>query len=309
MRRNQSGTILDSMGTASGERFIEEVQNRLDATHMFKGWYVRLGHSAQQQNAIDCGIFCVANAAYILSGRSVPSKINALFRRLACRTAIGLQDTTHPKNLAQSKFFANLQGRGERKQVLAAVRQSADNEGTQVLQNLCKTNQGHCHLKQWLALVDRLVERMERYEAELPQDEASTPRADSASRSGIWAAVEDIVTSEEHSGGGGGRGKPPGLCSGDGQIQTTEGHVGCHACRTAVPLRKRHLPSTNAPSSARRSSSQKASRTENFNKTIAPKAPDTLTQWQAPPRGGRDAHGPRKRGESPNTGQVDGSLP
>lgn len=203
MRRNQSVTILDSMGTASGGRFIEEVQNRLDATHIFNGWYVCLGHSAQQQNAIDRGIFCVANAASILSGRSVPSKINALFRRLACRTAIGLQDTTHPKNLAQSKFFANLQGRGECKQVLAAVRQSADNEGTQVLQNVCKANQGHCHWKQWLALVDRLVERMERYEAELPQDEASTPRADSASRSGIWAAVEDIVTSEEHSGGGG----------------------------------------------------------------------------------------------------------
>lgn len=57
IRQNQSATILgDSLGTAPTSRFIEEVQNRLNATTRFKGWHVSAGHSAQQENFIDCGI-------------------------------------------------------------------------------------------------------------------------------------------------------------------------------------------------------------------------------------------------------------
>lgn len=74
------------------------------------------------------------------------------------------------------------------------------NEGTQVLRDLCKANQSSLHSKQWLSLVDRLAERMKQYEDQHLQDQAPTPRSDSAPRSGIWAAVEDIKKYEDHSG-------------------------------------------------------------------------------------------------------------
>jgi Ulp1 family protease len=89
IRNDKTAMILDSLGVASGIRFIGEVQNQLDATRRFKGWHVQLGLSARQENSSDCGIFCIANAAYITSGRNAPPKINAMFWRVACRTAIG----------------------------------------------------------------------------------------------------------------------------------------------------------------------------------------------------------------------------
>lgn len=203
IRQNQPATILgDSLGTAPTSRFIEEVQNRLNATTRFKGWHVSAGHSAQQENYTDCGIFCIAKAAYISTERGPPPKINALFWRVACRTAIGLHDTAYPEHLAHSKVFANLQGCPERGNVQAAVSQIADDDGSQVLQDICKANQGSSRSKQWFALVDGLVERMKQYEAQTTQggDGALTARTDSASGSGIWTVVQDIKKFEEYAG-------------------------------------------------------------------------------------------------------------
>lgn len=154
-----------------------------------------------------CGISCVANirrqhtAPIFRRGEACPPRSTHCSGELRVAPPSGSQTRRTPRACpSPSSSQTHLQGHGERKQVLAAVGHISDNECTQVLRDLCKANQSSLHSKQWLSLVDRLAERMKQYEDQHLQDQAPTPRPDSAPRSGIWAAVEDIKKYEDHSG-------------------------------------------------------------------------------------------------------------
>ncbi|KAK0751223.1 hypothetical protein B0T18DRAFT_65618 [Schizothecium vesticola] len=75
LRPDRTATVYDSLG--NGECYLGDIQERLPA--QFQEWRMEVGASPLQTNRSDCGIYCIVIAAFLASGRDVPSSINASF--------------------------------------------------------------------------------------------------------------------------------------------------------------------------------------------------------------------------------------
>jgi hypothetical protein len=106
IRPNCTATILDSMGT--GEMYAGIVAQQFAKYEAWKYWEVIVGQSAPQGNTSDCGVSCIADAAYIIARQPLPTAVNVNFWRIACWSAMGLADTGD--DFAESKHFGDFHG-------------------------------------------------------------------------------------------------------------------------------------------------------------------------------------------------------
>lgn len=133
IRPDYTATILDSMG--NGGKFIDIVRQQLDKYEAWRQWRIVVGESALQNNMNDCGVYCIANAAFTIANRPLPSTINVDFWRVACWSAMGMADAD--TDLAQSPFFDYLRGPFTSvHHVLEALRRVQDDDGLAVLRTL-----------------------------------------------------------------------------------------------------------------------------------------------------------------------------
>ncbi|KAK3346537.1 hypothetical protein B0T25DRAFT_571671 [Lasiosphaeria hispida] len=172
--RKEGAQILDSIG--SGSRHISTVSRQLAAAG-FEDIELSVGTSAIQTNSDDCGIFCIANAAYITAGRKQPSKLNVGFWRIACRTIIGVDDTD--ERLKRSQFFSSLpQG----SHLLTTTDDYIDLESLGVIQDIASRSQPGDELVRWGRQRDSLLKRYTIFKdmADLSHDHSDDPLDEAA---------------------------------------------------------------------------------------------------------------------------------
>lgn len=151
IRPDYTATILDSMG--NGGKFIDIVRQQLDKYEAWRQWRVVVGWSALQNNMNDCGVYCIANAAFTIANRPLPSTINVDFWRIAWWSAMGMADADN--DLAQSAFFENLHGCSSPDDVLGALRRIQNDDGLAVLRTLA-TGPPNKWWQTWYDLVGEL---------------------------------------------------------------------------------------------------------------------------------------------------------
>lgn len=167
IRPNGTATILDSMGR--GARFVGIVQTQLAKYESWQHWRIMVGQSALQNNMNDCGIYCIANAAYTIANHPLPATINVDFWRIACWSAMGMADTDH--DLAQSTFFYNLRDYSSPDHVIGPLRRIQNDHGLAVLETLAVGPPNPW----WLAWYD-MVGELNRKTRELREIRSATVR-------------------------------------------------------------------------------------------------------------------------------------
>lgn len=190
IRPNYTATVLNSLG-ATGV-YLDVIKKVL-ATTAWKEWDVVVGTSAQKGNSNDCGVYCIANAAYTIAEFKLPSKISVDFWRLTCWSAMGLENDD--KHLAKSAFFARLRGRTQ-DTVSQAIEQMKDAEGLAVLKVLAD---GY-PVGLWIYWRDKVVDLVQAFNKfqgtrlALPQVEVDAMEA------GLIKMMDDADRFERHCG-------------------------------------------------------------------------------------------------------------
>lgn len=189
IRPDYTATVLNSLGATHG--YLKVVKKVL-ATTAWKEWDVVAGTSAKQGSSNDCGVYCIANAAYTIAEFKLPSNITVDFWRLTCWSAMGLRNDD--KHLAKSAFFARLRGRTQGT-VSQAIEQIKDAEGLPVLKVLAD---GH-PVGWWIYWRDKVAELVQAFSvfqkarSALPQVEVDAMEA------GLIKMMDDADRHERHS--------------------------------------------------------------------------------------------------------------